>query len=62
MTRVYGTEKHDLAVQDYCRRTASRCGDYRRDAAVIYNSLAKCYADTLAQLERMTGNITILSM
>lgn len=24
-------------------------------AAVIYNSLAKCYADTLAQLERMTG-------
>ena len=22
---------------------------------MIYNSLAKCYADTLAQLERMTG-------
>lgn len=45
-----------LAVQDYCRRTGQQVPETTGEiAAVIYNSLAKCYADTLAQLERMTG-------
>ena len=44
------------AVQDYCRNTGQQVpGTTGEIAAVIYNSLAKCYADTLAQLERMTG-------
>ena len=45
-----------LAVRDYCRRTGQQVPETTGEiAAVIYNSLAKCYADTLAQLERMTG-------
>ena len=45
-----------LAVQDYCSRTGQQVPETTGEiAAVIYNSLAKCYADTLAQLERMIG-------
>ena len=44
------------AVREYCRRTQQQVPETTGEiAAVIYNSLAKCYADTLAQLERMTG-------
>ncbi len=44
------------AVREYCRHTQQQVPETTGEiAAVIYNSLAKCYADTLAQLERMTG-------
>lgn len=44
------------AVQDYCKKTGQEVPDtLYRLAAVIYNSLAKCYADQLKQIERLTG-------
>lgn len=44
------------AVQDYCSRTGQQVPRTTGElAAVIYNSLAKCYADTLTHLEENTG-------
>ena len=44
------------AVQDFCRRTDQQVPESVGEiAAVIYNSLARCYADTLAHLEELTG-------
>ncbi|MGN0333047.1 MAG: rhamnulokinase [Lachnospiraceae bacterium] len=44
------------AVRDFCRRTDQQVPETIGElAAVIYNSLAKCYADTLKQMEEITG-------
>ena len=44
------------AVKDFCRKTGQEVPDtLPKLAAVIYNSLAKCYADKLTLIESMTG-------
>ncbi|MFV0528857.1 MAG: rhamnulokinase [Lachnospiraceae bacterium] len=43
-------------VQEFCRRTGQEVPDSVADiAAVIYNSLAKCYAKTVQEIEEMQG-------
>lgn len=45
-----------VAVKDYCRKTGQEIPDTLPElAAVIYNSLAKCYADKLKIIESITG-------
>ena len=45
------------AVQDYCRNTRQQVPVTLPEiASVIYNSLAKCYADTKQRIEKLTGN------
>lgn len=44
------------AVKEYCEKTGQKVPqDEWEIAAVIYNSLGKCYGDTVRQLEEMTG-------
>lgn len=44
------------AVQEYCAKTSQQIPVTEGEiSAVIYNSLAKCYADTVAELEKITG-------
>ncbi len=44
------------AVKDYCRRTGQQVPENEWEtAAVIYNSLGKCYGDTIEQIEKLTG-------
>lgn len=44
------------AVKGYCRESNQEVPDTIADiAAVIYNSLAKCYAKTVEEIEAMTG-------
>ena len=44
------------AVQDYCANTNQQVPQTVGEiASVIYNSLAKCYADTIVGLEKVTG-------
>ena len=44
------------AIRDYCQRTGQEIPDtLPKLAAVIYNSLAKCYADKLSLIENVTG-------
>jgi rhamnulokinase len=44
------------AVKQYCKRTGQQVPQTLSEiAAVIYNSLAKCYADSLEEIERLTG-------
>lgn len=44
------------AVQDYCRRTGQQVPESVGEiGAVIYHSLARCYADTLKLMEERTG-------
>ncbi|MCI8268492.1 MAG: rhamnulokinase [Lachnospiraceae bacterium] len=44
------------AVKNYCERTGQQVpGNEWEVAAVIYNSLGKCYGDTIRQIEEMTG-------
>ncbi len=44
------------AVKAYCRQTGQQVPrDEWELAAVIYNSLGKCYGDTIRQIEEMTG-------
>lgn len=44
------------AVQDFCRKSAQQVPETLAElAAVIYHSLARCYADTLGFMEEMTG-------
>lgn len=44
------------AVKGFCADTGQTVPETTGElAAVIYNSLAKCYADTLAEIESMTG-------
>ena len=43
------------AVKEYCRGTGQQVPENEWEiAAVIYNSLGKCYGDTISQLEKMT--------
>ncbi|WP_334159729.1 rhamnulokinase [Muricomes intestini] len=45
------------AVQDFCRKTDQQVPETIAEiAAVIYNSLAKCYGDTVKEIESITGN------
>ncbi len=45
------------AVQDFCSRTNQQVPlTVGEIAAVIYNSLAKCYGDTVKEIEAITGN------
>ncbi len=45
------------AVQDFCSRTGQQVPlTIGEIAAVIYNSLAKCYGDTVKEIEAITGN------
>ena len=45
------------AIQDKCRKTGQDIPETLPQlAAVIYNSLAKCYADKLKEIEELTGN------
>ena len=44
------------AVKDYCRKSGQEVPESLSQlASVIYNSLAKCYADKLKQIEKFTG-------
>lgn len=44
------------AVKEYCKKTGQPVpGNEWEIAAVIYNSLGKCYGDTIGQIEQMTG-------
>lgn len=44
------------AVQDYCRKIGQQVPETLTElAAVIYNSLATCYADKLKEIEKLTG-------
>lgn len=44
------------AVKNYCEKTGQQVPQNEWEiAAVIYNSLGKCYGDTIAQIEEMTG-------
>lgn len=43
-------------IKSYCRETSQQVPDNLFEVAcVIYNSLAKCYADTINELEELTG-------
>lgn len=45
------------AVQDFCRKTDQPVPVTTAEiAAVIYNSLAKCYGDTVKEIESITGD------
>ena len=45
------------AVQDFCRATGQNVPQTVGEiAAVIYNSLGKCYGDTVKEIEAITGN------
>ena len=49
-------ENMSEAVRDYCRRTNQSVPETPGQlAAVIYNSLAKCYGDTVQEIEDATG-------
>ena len=44
------------ALREYCRNTNQQVPETPGElAAVIYNSLAKCYADTVQEIESATG-------
>lgn len=44
------------AVKDYCRKINQQVPESLPElACVIYNSLAKCYAEKLAEIEKLTG-------
>lgn len=43
-------------IQDYCRRTAQAVPETLPQlACVVYNSLAKCYAEKLQEIEKLVG-------
>lgn len=44
------------AIQDYCRKTGQAVPETLPElACVVYNSLAKCYAQKLREIEQLTG-------
>lgn len=54
--RFLAPESMIRAVQKACRETGQPVPETEWEiAAVIYNSLGKCYAETAAQIEEMTG-------
>ncbi|CUX36377.1 rhamnulokinase [Clostridium sp. C105KSO13] len=55
--RFLAPESMIQAVQDFCRKTNQQVPDTTAEiSAVIYNSLAKCYGDTVKEIESITGN------
>lgn len=45
-------------VQDFCAKTNQQVPQTVGEiAAVVYNSLAKCYGDTIKEIEEITGNV-----
>ena len=45
------------AVQEFCKKTEQQVPETVGEiAAVIYNSLGKCYGDTVKEIEAITGN------
>ncbi len=43
-------------VKDYCQKSGQQVPENEWEtAAVIYNSLGRCYAETIGQIEQMTG-------
>lgn len=49
-------ENMSVAVKDYCKRTNQQVPETVGElVAVVYNSLAKCYAECAAQIEQRTG-------
>lgn len=51
------TQSMIKAVQDFCRATGQTVPQTVGEiAAVIYNSLGKCYGDTVKEIEAITGN------
>lgn len=49
-------ESMKKAVQDYCRRTGQQVPETTGQiAAVIYQSLARCYGETIGEIEAVTG-------
>lgn len=54
--RFLSPESMVTAVQDYCRTTGQQVPVTLPEiASVIYNSLAKCYAETKQDIEKLTG-------
>ena len=54
--RFLAPENMTKEVQDACRESGQRVPEGIAEvASVIYNSLAKCYAATIAEIEEMTG-------
>ncbi|SDE32584.1 Rhamnulokinase [Sporomusa acidovorans DSM 3132] len=46
------------AVQDYCEKTGQEKPETECELLYcVYNSLAKCYADTVAEIEEVTGKV-----
>ena len=46
------------AVKTFCEKSGQQVPQNEWEiAAVIYNSLGKCYGDTIRQIEQMTGKI-----
>ena len=44
------------AIQDYCRETSQAVPETLPElASVVYNSLAKCYAEKLQEIEKIVG-------
>ena len=45
-----------VAIQEYCKKTAQAVPETLPElAAVVYNSLAKCYQDKLREIEKLVG-------
>lgn len=54
--RFLAPENMTLEVQNACRQSGQQVPEGISEvAAVIYNSLAKCYAKTITEIEEMTG-------
>lgn len=50
-------ENMTIAIQNYCRRTQQQIPDtLGKIASVIYQSLAESYAETVKEIERITGS------
>lgn len=44
------------AIKEYCQKSGQKVPETLPEiASVVYNSLAKCYADKLAEIEKLTG-------
>lgn len=55
--RFFAPENMILEVQNFCMETKQQVPETVGEiAAVVYNSLAKCYGDTVKEIEEITGN------
>lgn len=56
--RFLAPENMILEVQAACRESGQQVPEtYGEIASVIYNSLAKCYGDTIEEIQEMTGKV-----